>query len=107
MSKALIRHDQFGLYVLVGGYAFRPSTKGTKATNVAFETKVNAHHIAGTQIAKVDGETWRSFYADPRYMAYQDRMNGDPLGSFESELAQSRFIGHYKAVWSVWLEASS
>lgn len=88
-SNRLIRSDEFGLYVLTGGYAFRPLDVAEKhffpsnpryagaATSVASEAskhaagdKVPATHRGGSTQASVGGETWVSASNDPRYPHY-------------------------------------
>lgn len=62
----LIRSDEFGTYVLTGGYAFRPPVGSV----VRAGDRVKATHIGGTQTARVGSERWRSFAADPQYIKY-------------------------------------
>lgn len=90
MSKRLIRSDEFGLYVLTGGYAFRPLAiakreffpkdavyaaavsgyASTGESKLEAGQRVNAHHRGGTTTAKVQDELWVSSSADPRYIEY-------------------------------------
>lgn len=85
----LIRSDDYGLYVLTGGYAFRPVSVARKhffPQNKAYERatihltgepsklaagdKVRARHLAGSTLATVGNETWVSSSVDPRYIEY-------------------------------------
>lgn len=87
-----IRSDEHGLYVLTGGYAFRPvgvarqhfsrsdltlreRTKGLpdEPSSLRRGQRVKAGHIGGTTLASVDGETWVSSGVDPRYIEYSRR----------------------------------
>jgi hypothetical protein len=95
MTKALIRDDEFGLYVLTGGYAFRPPAVAKReffakdprtaidailadATPSKLEAgqRVNARHRGGTRTAKVGDEEWVSADNDPRYVEYTARHRG-------------------------------
>lgn len=85
----LIRSDDYGIYVLTGGYAFRPvsvarqhffpqdKAYGRASTHLASEAsklvagdKVRARHRAGSTLATVGNETWVSSSVDPRYIEY-------------------------------------
>lgn len=73
MSKRLIREDADGLFVVTGGYRFRPAaalsaadhaaTLGWQVTEVSQHRAgdhVPAHHIAGSPVATVGDERWFS-----------------------------------------------
>lgn len=81
----LIRSDEYGPYVLTGGYAFRPQNVArkhfspyrypdtesrTRPTRNEPGTKIKATHIGGTGFARVGPETWVSADDDPQYIAY-------------------------------------
>lgn len=62
---SLIRTDEFGTYVIAGGYVFRPQPDST----IVAGDHVKARHIGGTQYAKVGDEVWESHSDwDPRYI---------------------------------------
>jgi hypothetical protein len=88
-STRLIRADEFGLYVLTGGYAFRPvdvaerhffpanpryagvaSGLPSAPSKLAAGDKVLATHRGASTQASVGGETWVSSSNDPRYPHY-------------------------------------
>lgn len=85
-SQRLIRSDEFGLYVLTGGYAFRPVDVAAKhffpsnpryagaasglpsaPSKLSAGDKVPATHRGGSTQTSVGGETWVSSSNDPRY----------------------------------------
>jgi len=58
MAKHLVRKDEDGLYVNVGGWKARPAEDETTGPTGAVEgDKVTASHSAGP-LARVNGEYW-------------------------------------------------
>jgi hypothetical protein len=64
-----IREDEHGVYVRTGGYLFRPQRneryrnhfRRGDALGFPVETEVKARHIGGTELAKVNDQTWFSY----------------------------------------------
>lgn len=100
MTKSLIREDEYGTYIRVGGYAFRPPTD----SRILAGEHVTAKHVGGTQTAKVEDELWQSFSSDPQYKSYvvhgpdwdEEAYRADPRTAFIFEENDRRWDEYKK-----------